>query len=131
MQAHYCHRWPTASRPRRSTGEQQRRFHAAFHSGERSLSHPASTRNYIIRQHFHGIQPSSKQKDSVDQLSWDAATYDTIGPAFQATLVMLEWSKLCEQVARFASTHAGKRACRALHVPENPRETLRLLEQTR
>ncbi|GLC37921.1 hypothetical protein PLESTF_000610400 [Pleodorina starrii] len=44
---------------------------------------------------------------------------------------MLEWSKLCEQVARFASTHAGKRACRSLLVPEDPRETLRLLEQTR
>ncbi|EFJ45039.1 hypothetical protein VOLCADRAFT_40753, partial [Volvox carteri f. nagariensis] len=56
---------------------------------------------------------------------------DVIGPAFQATLDMLEWPKLCEQVARFASTHAGKRACRALHVPEDPRETLRLLEQTR
>ncbi|KAG2444932.1 hypothetical protein HXX76_001668 [Chlamydomonas incerta] len=54
-----------------------------------------------------------------------------IGPAFKATLEMLDWSKLCDQVARFASTHAGKRACRTMTVPEEPAETLRLIEQTR
>jgi DNA mismatch repair protein MutS2 len=44
---------------------------------------------------------------------------------------MLEWPRLCEHVARFASTHAGKRGCRALPVPEDPAETTRLLAQTR
>ncbi len=62
--------------------------------------------------------------------TWDDGEGE-IGPAFKATLDMLDWSKLCDQVARFASTHAGKRACRAMSVPEEPAETLRLIEQTR
>ncbi len=57
---------------------------------------------------------------------WDtAADYDPIGPAYRATMDMLEWHKLCEHVARFASTHAGKRACRALEVYEDPKDALR------
>lgn len=57
---------------------------------------------------------------------WDnAADYDPIGPAYRATMNMLEWHKLCEHVARFASTHAGKRACRALEVYEDPKDALR------
>ena len=62
--------------------------------------------------------------------TWDDGEGE-IGPAFKATLEMLDWSKLCDQVARFASTHAGKRACRTMSVPEEPAETLRLIEQTR
>ncbi len=42
--------------------------------------------------------------------SWeeDVAADDFMGPAFQATLAMLEWPRLCEQIAAFASTTIGK-----------------------
>lgn len=33
-----------------------------------------------------------------------------MGPAFRATLAMLEWPRLCEQIAAFASTTIGKAA---------------------
>ena len=57
--------------------------------------------------------------------------YEEIGPAFQATLQMLEWPRLCSHVAEFASTHVGKRACKSMQVPEDPQESERLLKQTR
>lgn len=44
--------------------------------------------------------------------SWedDIAKDDHMGPAFRATLAMLEWPRLCEHVAAFASTSIGKAA---------------------
>ncbi|GIL91154.1 hypothetical protein Vretifemale_18815, partial [Volvox reticuliferus] len=126
-------RWPTASRPSRPAGK---RLEISLKTGVR-FRHPRffcppSNRDYSGLKRSVSARATTKRNDANDRLTgWDAAGYEIVGPAFQATLDMLEWRKLCEQVARFASTHAGKRACRALHVPEDPRETLRLLEQTR
>lgn len=54
-----------------------------------------------------------------------------IGPAFRATLTMLEWRRVCEHVADFASTSAGRRACQALAVPATQEESEELLRLTR
>lgn len=56
--------------------------------------------------------------------SWveDVAGDDFMGPAFQATLAMLEWPRLCEQIAAFASTTIGKVA-----VKVGPHEQVLLL----
>ncbi|GAX78758.1 hypothetical protein CEUSTIGMA_g6195.t1 [Chlamydomonas eustigma] len=56
---------------------------------------------------------------------------DDVGPAASATMKMLEWNSLCEQVAEFASTHVGRRLCLALQVPESISETEALLHETR
>lgn len=56
---------------------------------------------------------------------------ETIGPAFAATLKMLEWQRLCEHMADFASTFAGRRQCLALPIPPTIVETQRLLEETK
>ena len=44
--------------------------------------------------------------------SWEDAIAedDHMGPAFRATLAMLEWPRLCDHVAAFASTSSGKAA---------------------
>jgi hypothetical protein len=56
---------------------------------------------------------------------------DAIGPAFRATLEMLEWPRICEHLADFASTQCGKRACLQLSIPRTQRESERLLLDTR
>ena len=38
----------------------------------------------------------------------DVAGDEAMGPAFRATLAMLEWPRLCKHVAAFAATSAGK-----------------------
>ena len=40
----------------------------------------------------------------------DVAGDEAMGPAFRATLAMLEWPRLCAHVAAFAATAAGKAA---------------------
>jgi hypothetical protein len=55
---------------------------------------------------------------------------DAIGPAFRATLDMLEWPRICEQLADFASTQCGKRACLGLSIPRTQRESEKLLVDT-
>ena len=44
--------------------------------------------------------------------SWEEsiAEDDAMGPAFRATLAMLEWPRLCQHVAAFASTTIGRTA---------------------
>ena len=54
-----------------------------------------------------------------------------VGPAFQETLKMLEWQRVCAALAEHASTHAGKRSCLNLVVPEDDTTSHRLLEHTR
>lgn len=54
-----------------------------------------------------------------------------LGPAAQATLRMLDWRGLCEQLADFSSTHIGRRACLELSVPPTLAESETLLEETR
>jgi DNA mismatch repair protein MutS2 len=53
------------------------------------------------------------------------------GMAIQAeTLELLEWSRLCQQVATFAATKLGAIAARHLVIPQQPSVSLNLLTQT-
>lgn len=61
----------------------------------------------------------------------DRAEDSLLGPAAEATLLMLHWKKLCEHVANFSSTHAGRRACLSLSVPLTTSESEALIEETR
>ncbi len=54
-----------------------------------------------------------------------------MGPAFASTLKLLEWHRVCEHVADFASTHAGRRSCLSLGVPPTQQESEALLQLTR
>jgi hypothetical protein len=74
------------------------------------------------------------QKGGDDIWGSDAASMfsdDHLGPAFKATLKMLEWHKLCEHLADFANTFSGRRACLNLTVPATQAESERQLEETR
>lgn len=52
--------------------------------------------------------------------------------AIQAeTLELLEWSRLCQQVATFAATKLGTIAARQLVIPQQPSVSLNLLAQTK
>jgi DNA mismatch repair protein MutS2 len=46
------------------------------------------------------------------------------------TLELLEWSRLCQQVATFAATKLGAIAAQHLAIPTNPAKSLELLAQT-
>ncbi|WP_416233333.1 endonuclease MutS2, partial [Cyanobium gracile] len=48
----------------------------------------------------------------------------------QDTLELLEWPRLAEHLADFASTAAGRRHCAALALPDHPAESRRLLLET-
>lgn len=60
-----------------------------------------------------------------------ASIDDDIGPAFRATLEMLEWPRICEHLAEFSSTQCGKRACLSLPIPPTQQASELLLEETR
>ncbi len=47
------------------------------------------------------------------------------------TLELLEWSRLCQQVATFAATKLGTIAARNLVIPQQPSDSLNLLAQTK
>jgi DNA mismatch repair protein MutS2 len=47
------------------------------------------------------------------------------------TLELLEWSRLCQQVATFAATKLGTIAARNLVIPQSPSVSLNLLTQTK
>jgi hypothetical protein len=57
--------------------------------------------------------------------------WNAMGPAFKATLDLLQWPAFCEHVADFASTSVGKRLCRQLEVPLDQAASERLLAETR
>jgi DNA mismatch repair protein MutS2 len=65
-----------------------------------------------------------------DAAPWEQ-DWEAMGPAFKATLDLLEWPALCEHVASFASTSVGKRLCRDLEVPLDQGASERLLAETR
>jgi dsDNA-specific endonuclease/ATPase MutS2 len=54
-----------------------------------------------------------------------------MGPAYRATLRMLEWGRLCSHVAQFASTHVGKARCLELEVGLMAEDTSRLVNETK
>lgn len=72
----------------------------------------------------------SKELEVSAELS-ESTIDDGIGPAFRATLDMLEWSRICDHLSAFSSTQCGKRACLSLGIPRTQRESERLLEETR
>lgn len=47
---------------------------------------------------------------------WRQYTDDDVGPAYQATLSMLDWPTLCGHVAKFAATSVGKLRCCDLEI---------------
>ena len=47
------------------------------------------------------------------------------------TLELLEWPRLCEQLATFAATKLGAIAARQINIPETLAETEQLLAQTK
>jgi hypothetical protein len=61
---------------------------------------------------------------------WDWEQQD-IGPAFKATLDLLEWPKLCSYIKEFANTAVGRRMVAELTVPELPEVTEQLQLETR
>ncbi len=48
----------------------------------------------------------------------------------EETLELLEWPRLAQHLAGFASTVAGRRHCAALGLPDHPAESRRLLQET-
>ena len=50
--------------------------------------------------------------------------------AFEETLELLEWPRLCEHLSRFASTVQGRRACRVGALPESLPDSLLLQSRT-
>jgi hypothetical protein len=72
----------------------------------------------------------SKELETSAELS-ESNIDDGIGPAFRATLDMLEWSRICDHLSAFSSTQCGKRACLSLGIPRTQKESERLLAETR
>ena len=54
-----------------------------------------------------------------------------ISRAFQETLDLLEWPRLCEHLSKFASTSKGRYSCRFLNIPIDIKESRSLLEETK
>lgn len=68
-------------------------------------------------QHRHITCAVSATAEPVEAYaSWEGAVEDddVMGPAFKATLAMLEWPRLCEHIAAFASTTIGRAAVQVL-----------------
>lgn len=82
-------------------------------------------------------QGSMPQRTGLVRASKQAA-FDTIyfekflmGPSFAETLRMLEWGSVCEHIASFASTHAGRQECLRLTIPQFQADSERLLRDTK
>jgi len=82
----------------------------------------------LLRPHVRPAATAS-QADAETQ-PWEQ-DWNAMGPAFKATLGLLEWPEFCEHVASFASTAVGKRLCRQLEVPLDQPTSERLLAETR
>eukprot|EP00884_Botryococcus_braunii_P008293 jgi/Botrbrau1/17465/Bobra.0054s0052.1 len=54
----------------------------------------------------------------------------SLGPAARATLRMLEWERLCWQVAKFASTTSGREEAKNLRIGLSSGDSRKLLSQT-
>ncbi len=68
--------------------------------------------------------------DDAELQPWEV-DWNAMGPAFKATLDLIEWPLFCDHVASFASTAVGKRLCRRLEVPLDQPSSERLLAETR
>jgi len=74
------------------------------------------------------VETVAELDEDTDQAEED---WNTLGPAARSTLGLLEWPRLCEQVAEFASTAVGKRRAKALPVPLSLPETEGLQSEAR
>lgn len=87
----------------------------------------------ILRQHRQLLYAVNKTVEEAKALgSWKDVFEDddVMGPAFKATLVMLEWPRLCKHVSAFASTTIGRAAVQALGIPATQLETEDLVAET-
>ncbi|EFN53577.1 hypothetical protein CHLNCDRAFT_136763 [Chlorella variabilis] len=66
-----------------------------------------------------------------DALGWSEGIEEQLGPAAQATLRMLDWGRLCGQVATFAQTTLGQRACASMLPPPTAAASERAVQETR
>mmetsp|Transcript_17496 Transcript_17496/g.52525 ORF Transcript_17496/g.52525 Transcript_17496/m.52525 type:complete len:757 (+) Transcript_17496:125-2395(+) len=73
-----------------------------------------------------GGSASTALKDS----RGDASDEDTRGPAFHATLAMLEWPRLKQHVATFTNTAVGRAQINEMVVPESQKESEQLVADT-
>lgn len=89
---------------------------------------PAARRASHVTAASPGSAPGAEVDTDPDYTLED---WREMGPAFKATLRLLEWPRLCEHVADFASTTVGKRLCRSITVPESQAESERLQAETR
>jgi hypothetical protein len=97
------------------------------HIQQRRLSTPLQLR--AAAQATESATDQAKEDDSSSPLEGENST--ALGPAFQATLQMLEWPRICAHLADFASTAAGKRACQRLLPPAATKESEQELALTR
>ncbi len=99
---------------------------AATFAGRRPQQHRTITR----AKQSSGTDSAGLGSLSIGYLDADDDS-NTAGPAFRATLGLLEWPRLCEHVADFASTAVGKRLCKALPVPEAQAVSEQLLQEAK
>jgi hypothetical protein len=74
--------------------------------------------------------PTSTAGWEPDRAEWLTEQQD-IGPAFAASLDLLNWKQLCSILSNHASTAVGKRMCQELLVPEAQVVSEQLLMETR
>jgi hypothetical protein len=141
QQSHQC-RATACSQAARSPFQpsQQQSIAVAAHSissrvGDHAMASATNTRRKrlaALRAVAQATETIADQADEDDSSSpQDGDTTTALGPAFQATLRMLEWPRICEHLAEFASTAAGKRACQRLLPPATTRESEQELALTR
>ena len=113
------------------------------------LSHTAPLRRPFAFRHDYVSKPCPKRSlipsaSSVSQAtvwdmegdvadSWPSNPVDVDDGeplASESTLVMLDWPRVCESVAGFASTATGKQVARNLEMPTNQRRSETLLAET-
>jgi hypothetical protein len=100
-------------------------------AGQRRLPPAATARRAPRAAPRRGPAPAAAGAAApADAAPWEA-DWEAMGPAFAATLDLLEWPAFCEHVASFASTAVGKRLCRELEVPLDQATSERLLAETR
>lgn len=52
--------------------------------------------------------------DPLTGTSWSYGSTEALGPAYEATLRMLEWPRLCRHISQFAQTSLGQKACNVM-----------------
>jgi hypothetical protein len=84
----------------------------------------------------HASVAAARSPASTSTAGWDPdrewlTEQQDIGPAFAASLDLLNWKQLCRILSNHASTAVGKRMCQELLVPEAQVVSEQLLMETR